>query len=114
LRYDSSEAVGSAAGREGYDDAPGCVGWIAALGPIPAAITVRRWIILATLFLPALNDRVATDDEAGPGRKCAAIPGWYAVDEGSLHLARASKVGAMIGLAGIGRLVRLAPSGLVR
>src|SRR5580704_610579 len=33
LRYDSSEAVGSAAGRKGYDDAPGFVGWIAALGP---------------------------------------------------------------------------------
>jgi hypothetical protein len=71
-------------------------------------------MVLAILFLPALNDRVVADDEAGPGRKCAAIPGWHAVDEGSLHLARASKVGAMIGLAGIGRVIRLAPSGLVR
>ena len=59
-------------------------------------------------FLPALNDRLAAD-EAGPGRKCAAIPGCYAVDERSLHLARASTIGTMIGLADIGRILRLAP-----
>jgi hypothetical protein len=69
---------------------------------------------LAMLFLPTVKDHVAADDETKPGRKCAAILGRCAVDEGSPHLARASKVAAMIGRAGIGRVIRLAPRGLVR